>query len=282
MHPLAKELRVMGIANLRDLQSRRLMNKTTMDSLLLSKGARGNSDYFPFVDLNAARARFKGERADGTMALGDAPIPVVEIIEAWPRIGAMPASRPALPDLARPMAAFDADRIVEFLQTSRPGDVRSIPNFTASLLGVAAYRSILVDCAEPSNANVLWDEVLKLAVYLNRSAPPTALDAVWKATASSPCLARLPRHYRDWLELFRSVGNRDAEGMVRYANSLLEVRDKTPAQIEYLVLAVGTGNVARGDAAQARIILDEAIPAFAPGSKNLPWFEYLRRVTGAK
>ena len=282
MHPLAEELRILGISNLRDLQSRRLMHKTTMNSLLFAKGAGANSDYFPFVDLHAARARFKGERADSVMTLGDAPIPVVEIVEAWPRIGVMPASRPPLPGLARPMAAFDADRIVEFLQTSRPGDDRPIPNFSRPLLGVAAYRSILVDCAEPSNANALWDEVLKLAEYLNRSAPPAALDSVWKAAASSRCLARLPHHYRDWLELFRSVGNREAEGMVRYANSLLELRDKTPAQIEYLVLAVTAGHVARGDAAQARIILDDAIPAFGPGSKNLAWFEYLRRVTGAK
>ena len=53
-------------------------------------------------------------------------------------------------------------------------------------------------------------------------------------------------------------------------------------QIEYLVLAVATGQLARGEPNKARTVLDEAIPALAPGRRNLPWFEYLRRVTGAK
>src|SRR5206468_2515393 len=132
--------------------------------------------------------------------------------------------------------------------------------------------SVFVDCVEASNANALWDEVLRLAVYLNRSAPSAALEPVWKIAANSPCLARLPSQYRGWIELFRSVGNRDAAGIVRHAEPLLDVRDKTPAQIEYLVLALATGQLAQGQPEQARTVLNDAIPALAPGRKDLPWF----------
>ena len=79
------------------------------------------------------------------------------------------------------MGGADVDRIIEFLQTSRRGDNRPIPNFSGPMLGVGAYRSILVDCVEASNASALWDEVLRLAVYLNRSAPSATLMRYGKA-----------------------------------------------------------------------------------------------------
>jgi len=60
------------------------------------------------------------------------------------------------------------------------------------------------------------------------------------------------------------------------------VHDKTPAQIEYLVLAVAAGHIAQGHFNNAREVLNEAIPALAPGRKDLPWFVYLRRLSGSR
>ena len=68
---------------------------------------------------------------------------------------------------------------------------------------------------------------------------------------------------------------------MRNAEPLLDVRDKTPAQIEFLVLAVATGYLAQHDFNNARAVLNDAIPALAPGRKDLPWFVDLRRATGA-
>lgn len=281
-HPIADELRKLGIANLRDLRARRVGGKALINALLYSDIAFRNSDYFPFVDLNAARARFKNDQATILLELRAAPIPVAEMLEAWPRVAGIPANLPPQSQLVQELAAFTTDRILDFLQQIRPGDNRRIPYTLELPQSIAAFRMVLVDCTASSNADVVWDQVLKLAEYVNPAAPPPALDRFWQTAAASPCLSRLPKHYRDWLELFRSVGNRDSAGMVRYGESLLELRDKTPAQIEYLVLAIATGYAAQGKVSETSALLNEALPALPPERRRLVWFELLRRISQAR
>ena len=241
MHPLADELQALGISNLRDLETRRLANKPTINRILFWEAAPDNSDYFPFVDVEAARARFKSQQTDHIMALGDAPIPVVELIERWEPIGQHTGQPPA----GRPRAPAGSVRRGSHHRISAEGRARrrsaAPPGCRAAARAGRVQLPFWWTVSKHPTQAPFRDEVLRLAIYLNRWAPAATLESMWKTAANSPCLARLPRHYRDWIGLFHSVGIRDAAGIVRSAVPLLDVHDKTPAQIEYLVLAIATG-----------------------------------------
>ena len=60
---LSYELRRMGINGPQDLIVRRVGNKRALEPLFESYGVEANSDYYPLLDLNAARARFMGTMA---------------------------------------------------------------------------------------------------------------------------------------------------------------------------------------------------------------------------
>jgi hypothetical protein len=90
----------------------------------------------------------------------------------------------------------------------------------------------------------------------------------------------LPKKYRVWVALFRAVAARNAAQMIDTAEALLEEPDKSPRQIEYLVLAAATGYLAEGRAAEARRILGEAMPAMSLAVRNKPWFMLERKLAG--
>jgi hypothetical protein len=55
---LAKELRTVHLQNLADLQIRKIATRATIHPLVQSYPVPANSDYYPYLDLNAARYRF--------------------------------------------------------------------------------------------------------------------------------------------------------------------------------------------------------------------------------
>ena len=68
---LRAELDRIGVQSLSDLQSRLVGDDRTIGPLLNSLPVAPNSDYFPFVDLNAPRLRFMlaGDGVDDTRAV---------------------------------------------------------------------------------------------------------------------------------------------------------------------------------------------------------------------
>lgn len=60
---LAMELKRIGIQNVQDLENRRIGDRQSWDPLFASIPIPPNSDYFPVLDLKAARTRFLGSTA---------------------------------------------------------------------------------------------------------------------------------------------------------------------------------------------------------------------------
>ena len=78
---LRAELARVGIDSLADITQRRIGDQRTLGPLLASYRSPPNSDYFPFVDLNAPRLRFMNRNAVELPSLLFAPVPVVELVE---------------------------------------------------------------------------------------------------------------------------------------------------------------------------------------------------------
>lgn len=72
--PLAAELRFIGVHNRNDLLARWIAGKETLDHFFSVMDEPVNSDYFPFVDFHAARARFLRHAAIDLEALRTIPL----------------------------------------------------------------------------------------------------------------------------------------------------------------------------------------------------------------
>ena len=145
----------------------------------------GGTGQFGLLSVRRCRSSARPTQVPATdriMALGDAPIPVVELIERW-SLSNIAASRPPA-DLAPRLGAYDADRIIEFLQNVGRGDDRPLPQVAAPPQRPAAYPSFWWTVSKHPTQAPFWDEVLRLAIYLNRWAPAATLESMWKSAAT--------------------------------------------------------------------------------------------------
>jgi spermidine synthase len=276
---LASDLEPLGIVSLRDLRSRKIASRQVMERLLAAERAPANSDYFPYVEMYAPRARFRQENAIFVLALASGPIPVIEMMERWPAGPSERASAPPDSTLARQLSARAADRYIDFLDDSRPGAAEAVPADLDAPL-IAAYRMALVDCVSLENTAALWDQVIRLGEIIGSSGDPETGQRFWRTAEESRCLTKLPSYYRDWIALLGSVSARDPVRTEQLAESLLEFRDKTYSQIEYLILASAAGRLAQGKTELARATVNEAFKALLPDRRKLPRFEMIRRLAG--
>ena len=280
IEPLARELRHLGIESLADLEMRRLAGSSLTKQALHRMKFTPNSDYFPLVELQAPEARFRNVTARTLASLAAAPIPLVELLEhdSIPDYGRVSAARRDISP--RIDAALDAQAAVDLLVVAAHGKDEPIPPRHPYAQSIAITRMLLTDCVHLGNTAVAWDHVLTIAMLVNPYLPAARADPLWKTMGESACLQKMPPAYRMWLRLFRSVANRDATAIARDAEALIAEREKTSAQIEYLVLAASTGYLATGNVADARRILKSAFSVMPLPIQQLPWFVLLGDLAG--
>src|SRR4029079_3657 len=81
---LQRELHRAGIVGGEDLLSRRIGNKALLDPFVRGYPVPVNSDYFPYVDQNAARFRFTNRDAIQLAELTVLPVPFLQLaMPAW-------------------------------------------------------------------------------------------------------------------------------------------------------------------------------------------------------
>ena len=79
---MAQELDRVGIRTLDDLALRRLGSAAMFSPMLAALGAPVNSDYYPYVELNAPQARFLKQVAIEFPRLGVYALPLIEMLDA--------------------------------------------------------------------------------------------------------------------------------------------------------------------------------------------------------
>src|SRR5688572_22943914 len=247
---LFKELATVHVLNAGDLDARYLGSRATLEPLFASYGMPANSDYAPVLDLNAARHRFMEKSATEVVALLNADLPLLELIE--------PArSRRAINPLFKGAYAFDRvenTRIAwyarDFLLRRNAPPPEAIPPQLQKDLELVKLR--LMECREPRELDLWLQSAIRVAKALNPYLAPDDVGAVWGRILGTPCYGTLHEFQRRWLELFRAVGARNAPRMAELAASLIASQPPLVADArEYLMLSAMTGYVASGDKAKA-------------------------------
>ena len=216
-----QELARIGVHGLADLNARFIANFDLLAPLIDRFSPTINSDYFPYLDLNAVRARFKRQNiVNNILLIRSHVVPVADML--FPETGYR--------DLSGVSGQFDFDRIsiashkaqalLRFIryEEDMPDNDRLFNTFKTM---TAFARSCGI-----KQADVLWDSHLqRLATLTIPYLPPDSLDVIW-ASIMPDCNDGLNADQRRWLDLMKALGRRDGESVSRLAAHLLAQQDR--------------------------------------------------------
>lgn len=246
--PLAAELSRVGVRSPRDLAVRRVGDRRSLRPLLAALPVPANSDYHPYLDQNADRARFLRQTA-GELLEFNTPIPAVSVLGSGETgADATPPTRASsLQQTSQARTAFFFQRLV---RTAAPGDLppwldREDPDISR---GVSTMANVCL-------AATFADPVLpsfQIALATLPHLPPAEADALWAALERWPCYEALAGADFSWWRLFRAAGRHDARTMAVTARNLLERQPRAPGGRRQYALALGMlGAIGMGDRAAA-------------------------------
>ena len=245
---LAKELNTVHLRNLADLQIRKIATRATIHPLVQSFKVPANSDYYPYLDLNAARYRFLQQGAGDLVSLNAANVPVIAMLE-----GNAP-----LPEIS--LEGTDYFNRIEQIRRAQyirdtylklnPPEPLAMPRALQKDLELASLRAL--DCWDPTKHDVWLHSLFQVAIVVNPFLTPEESGAIWQRFESTGCYGSLPQQYKSWIALFKAVGARNGVEMASLAEQLLALPSALPAESRrYLLTAAMTGHLAQNKPAQA-------------------------------
>ena len=152
----------MHVLSAGDLDARYLGSRATLEPLFASYGMPANSDYAPVLDLNAARHRFMEKSATDLVALLNADVPLLEMLE--PGRSRRPVN-PLLPGRVRLRAHREhPPRPVRArlpLRRQRRPAPEAVPTQLQKDLELVQLR--LIECREPRELDVWLHSAVRVA-----------------------------------------------------------------------------------------------------------------------
>jgi hypothetical protein len=251
---LAQELRTVHVVEPGDLDARYLGNRATLEPLFASYGMPANSDYYPVLDLNAARHRFMDKSASDVVALLNAGVPVLEMLEPGLRRRPVNADHKGAESFDRIENTRLARYARDFLLQPQPPAPVAIAALLQKDLEVVKLR--LIECREPRDQDVWLHSLLNVARTVNPYLPPAEAAQVWSRFAAAPCYGALRDFQRRWLELFAAVAERNGARTATLATALLETQNLGRDAREYLVTAGMAGHLSAGQRREAKALWD--------------------------
>jgi predicted membrane-bound spermidine synthase len=244
---MRKELARVGIFSVRDIEDRYLGNRELLLPLMRSSGVPANSDYFPFVDLYAARDRILNRDALEFNALQNLPVPFFELLQpartaraSGPTVG---YDRPGAPKTVRDVMRLESVALLAALTAGRYE--RLSPN---SARMVVALNS---DKAACSNASVVRAWLGSAFFIAQTSAAVLSADdtkKIWNSLAATACAQALKGDDLQWFNFLRAAAERDSGQVTQIGPSLLKAKyafaDVTHST--FTVLETATSAVATG------------------------------------
>ncbi|MGA2777907.1 MAG: spermidine synthase [Steroidobacteraceae bacterium] len=252
------ELERVGVQGIEDLRLRKIADNRTIGPLVQRMSAPANSDFFPFVDLNAPRLRFIEANANELANLTDMPIPFIELISG----GGAPSAPTIEPSVN---SGLYRDYLVRRALAIRRAILDR--NLTGLDPSVASFV-MLIDAGRDICADAMAQNAWKLAIQniSARTAPYLSAadqEPIWNKITSSPCYAGAAIEQKNWADLYAAISQRNAPGIVKFTTVLLA--PQTPnsgSDLAYLTTITAAAYVHMGQIAQAHSLLEEQLKRF--------------------
>lgn len=247
---LRVELKRVGIQSVADIQLRKIGDNLTIGPLLQSLPVPANSDFYPFVDLNAPRLRYMRANAMELPALTVLPIPFLELLD-----GAAPRGATVLPAAN---SVLVRDRLVRRALEIRAAVTSDSLNDLDPQSAAYLWRVDMSPerCAAKDGRDAWKNAVRNIsdatAAYLNAA----ELEEIWHKVKASPCYRDAAGENKTWADLFAAISQRDAPAIAKFGTDLLEPHTSyADDDLAYLTTVTAAAYVRMGEIAKARGVL---------------------------
>jgi predicted membrane-bound spermidine synthase len=247
---LAQELRAIHVLQPGDLDARYLGSRATLEPLFASFGMPANSDFYPVLDLNAARHRFMEKSASEVVSLLNTGVPVLEMLEPGLQRRPVNAQHRGATNFERIENTRLARYARDYLLRAKPPEPEAIGTLLQKDLEVSKLR--LVECREPREQDVWMHSLLNVARTMNPYLAPDEAGPVWARFLAAPCFGALRDYQRRWIELFAALAARDGRRSAALATDILSTQaDLNRDAREFLLIAGMAGHLSAGERAAA-------------------------------
>ena len=249
--PMRAELARVGIDSIQDIENRFLGTKELLLPLLRSAGVPANSDYFPFVDLNAPRARYlRGDAAEypGLVLL---PLPFFELLSGTAQAREKTLANPRGMSF-RDFFAVEAIALRDAIATSSYDSLK--PEAAIIML---ALNSTKDRCTTDAARRAWLDSAYYVASRTNIALSANELRPMWHTIASTPCAGLLSQADARMLSLLRSIALRDDAQVASAGEALFASKYNfmRPEQMSMALLATVASQIALRQPREAAVLI---------------------------
>jgi predicted membrane-bound spermidine synthase len=265
------QLRRLGITRIEAISARSLGTKKQIGQLFSALGAPVNSDFRPFVQLEAPRARFQGSSAKALLGVATAPLPILEMA-GGASTAYLKEPVPEYSSSLRVRAQSVAVEIARVLNDRSADPLRSSESVATAIL-LALKRPGALCAEEPSQAALLH---LRSAAEITLPyLVPEQRRALWIDRKWLGCTPR-SADVRDRLEVYAAIAARDPRAMLERARALLAGPAKGGDDWgRYLLVTAMLGARAAGEQEEVRRLWTSYGNALFPRGDIPPYVVYL-------
>ncbi len=256
--PMRKELQWIGVHTLGDITVRRLGAKEVFEPLFQSFTIRANSDYYPILDLSAAKARFLGETADYLSRLNYSSLPVARLLDDFDQGRSKSLPIHAVQHNSREIGNLMSGKIARVMRDCYYScDLDEAPLTDTHKRILTDFNRYFKQC-EKTNANRWIAALLNFSNSILAHLTISELDAIWQDLEKGDCYDELLPEQQDWLALMHSISLRDGfktEGLASWLLSHNIAGSKR--QFGFLVAAAMLGEIMQQQPEKARVIFEK-------------------------
>jgi spermidine synthase len=260
---LKEELERMGVHSVADIERRRIADKPVVDALMHTYGSPANSDFFPFVDLNAPRLRFMRASAGELTRMMVLPVPVVELL-AGHVLHSSDSHAPSNSDLERDLFTRRGNAVRSALQVGTINDIDLA--VATSVMVVSASGELCND----AGARATWSEAVhRISLSTSAFLSPGELDPIWQRIKGSSCYRGMSERGRAWPVLLEAVARRDLEAIAQSGHNVLASRAWEPSSDKhaYALTATAAALLRLGRHVDAQQLMERESGTLSPASE---------------
>jgi spermidine synthase len=244
------ELDRIGVQSLADLRSRLIGDDRIIGPMFNTMPVPANSDFFPFVDLNAPRLRFMSSNAFALTRLTSLSIPVLDLLRADAPSG-------PTPDPSQHSAVVRDGQVRRALAIRHALSGGGLEPLDAiGVTTVLLLRTSATQCVDPEVQNAWKTAARNVAMLTTAYLSPADLVDLWSSVRSMPCYRDANGPHKVWADLLASVAARNAGEILARGTQLLAAPSALSRdERTYLTSALTTAYIRLGELPQARELL---------------------------
>jgi spermidine synthase len=251
------ELERIGVQGSADIQLRKIGDNRTIGPRLQIMAAPPNSDFFPFVDLNAPRLRYMQANAIELANLTVMPMPFMEFLTGDAPAG--PTREPA----ANSTLTRDGlvRRALSIHRAVLDGSLKNLDSVSVShLMLINASRD---ECADARAQDVWKIAVRNISDFTAAYLRPSELEPIWNKITSTQCYRGATGQQKIWVDLLAAISRRDAPEVVKWGTVLLEPDvSNSEGDLAYLTTVTAAAYIRMGQPERAHSLLQQQLNRF--------------------